>query len=186
MQKREVAYKICIFGDKRVGKTTLAHRYLTRLFNKNIVNTLGAEIHIKFLEIENTRVVLQAWDFGGEDGFRFLLPAYARGSFGGIFMFDITVNNSLKNVDKWLSVFRGGLKTAEKQIPIIMVGGKLDLEDNRVFSKEEAKRLLKSYNMSNYIECSSVTGENVELIFETLVHNIMNRLKKLKLLIPSF
>ncbi len=177
MKNPEVAYKICIFGDKKVGKTTLAHRYLTNLFNKYIVTTLGAEIHIKFLEIENIRVVLQVWDFGGEDSFRFLLPAYARGSFGGIFMFDITNNNSLKSVDKWLSVFRGGLNIAEKDLPIIMVGGKLDLEENRVCSKEEAKTLLKSYNMSNYIECSSKTGENVELIFETLVRNIMNRLK---------
>ncbi len=173
MQKREVAYKICIFGDKKVGKTTLAHRYLTKLFNKDIITTLGAEIHIKFLELENIRVVLQVWDFGGEDSFRFLLPAYARGSFGGIFMFDITRNNSLKSVGKWLSVFREGLDEIEKQIPITMVGGKLDLEDNRACSKEEAKTLLKSHKMTNYIECSSITGENVELIFETLVRNII-------------
>ena len=67
--KEEMAYKICIFGESCVGKSTLARRFLTGFFEEDIKLTMGAEIFIKFLDIENIRVVLQIWDFGGEDIF---------------------------------------------------------------------------------------------------------------------
>ncbi|KKM73246.1 hypothetical protein LCGC14_1412460 [marine sediment metagenome] len=33
---KELAYKICIFGESCVGKTTLARRYLTGYFEEDI------------------------------------------------------------------------------------------------------------------------------------------------------
>ncbi|GAH71692.1 unnamed protein product, partial [marine sediment metagenome] len=48
--KEEKAYKICIFGDAGVGKTTLTQRYLTSIFHLNIKNTMGAQLFVKFVE----------------------------------------------------------------------------------------------------------------------------------------
>jgi len=179
MMKSELTYKICIFGNKKVGKTTLTTRYLTSQFDESIRSTLGAAIHIKFLELEKKRIVLQIWDFGGEDSFRFLLPAYSRGSFGGIFMCDITNKESLEKIPEWISVFKEGLEDDEKSNPILMVGGKLDLKEKRQISRKDAEKYLKTYGVFDYIECSSKTGENVELIFKTLVQKIMKPISKI-------
>jgi len=36
MTDREGAFKLCIFGDGGVGKTTLIDRYLTKVFNESL------------------------------------------------------------------------------------------------------------------------------------------------------
>jgi len=122
---------------------------------------------------------LQLWDFGGEDRFRFLLPKYVSGSSGGIFMYDITRYSTLKNVEDWLEIFREEY-TAKKQpgetLPIIMVGGKKDLEDKRSIPRTEAKRFVRTQNLFAYDECSAKTGENVELIFEELSRDLLRRI----------
>ena len=165
----KLTYKICIFGDKGVGKTTLVDHYLTNEFHEKIQATLGASIHIKDLEIENGKITLHVWDFGGHKRFQFLISSYARGSAGGIFMFDITNHESLIALNEWLPEFG---KTV-RYVPLLMVGGKLDLEQQRVCKKDEVLDIMKSYNFHNYIECSSKTGENVELVFRVLLTKIL-------------
>ena len=72
MQKAEFTYKLCIFGEKGVGKTCLVLRYLTGLFGTDTKSTLGAAIYVKYLTIENRKIIIQIWDFGGEQQFHFL------------------------------------------------------------------------------------------------------------------
>jgi small GTP-binding protein len=166
-------FKICIFGDGGTGKTSLIQRFVTGRFNQRTQMTIGVDIVTKQLQIENWNVIIQIWDFGGEDRFRFFLPAYARGSFGGIFMYDITRYNTLMNFDEWLTVFKKGASYDLKPIPILMVGGKLDLESDRNVFFEQAQNFALSRNMYNVIECSSKTGQNVEFIFYEITRKIM-------------
>ncbi|MFX1570389.1 MAG: Rab family GTPase [Promethearchaeota archaeon] len=166
---QEFAYKICIFGDKGVGKTTLVHRYLTDEFHENMQATLGASIHIKDIELENGKVTLHIWDFGGQKRFKFLISSYARGSVGAIFMFDLTNDESLIALNDWLPEYG---KTV-RSIPLIMVGGKLDLDQQRVCKKDDVSEIMTRYNFYKYIECSSKTGENVESVFRILVLKIL-------------
>ncbi|MFW9972484.1 MAG: Rab family GTPase [Candidatus Odinarchaeota archaeon] len=165
----ELTYKISIFGDKGVGKTTLVDHYITNEFHENVQATLGASVHVKYLELENGRITLQVWDFGGHKRFQFLISSYARGSAGGIFMFDLTNYESLTALNDWLPEFG---KTV-RYVPLIMVGGKLDLAQQRVCKNDEVLDIMKSYNFYKYIECSSKTGENVDLVFKVLLSKIL-------------
>jgi small GTP-binding protein len=158
-------FKVCIFGDGGVGKTTLINRYLTGVFESNSDITIGVDFHIKKLDIQEKRVSLQIWDFAGEDRFRFLLPSYVLGASGGVFMYDITRYSSLKNFQDWLDIFKQGYKGPSNQIPIIMVGSKLDLEYKRAVPRSEAYNLAKDNNLFGYIECSSKDGQNVQEVF---------------------
>jgi len=133
------------------------------------------KIFIKYITIKDKRVVLQIWDFGGEERFRFLLPTYASGSSGGIFMFDMTRPSSLNSIEGWLDVFKSGLDESRKDIPILLVGSKLDLTNEAKLSQDDVLKQTYSYKLFDYIECSSKTGENVESIFDTLVREIMKR-----------
>ena len=162
-------FKVVIFGDGGVGKTTLIDRYLSGTFDENKRLTIGVEFHIKRLEIDNFRVTLQLWDFAGEDRFRMLLPNYVRGSSGGIFMYDITRYSSLKNMDPWLEC----IKTRGRDISLIMVGSKLDLNEDRSVPTEVAKEIATQNGFFEYAECSSKTGQFVEEIFELLTRSIL-------------
>jgi small GTP-binding protein len=165
----ELTYKICIFGDAGVGKTTLVNRYLTNEFHEKIQATLGASIHVKIVELENGKITLQVWDFGGHRRFRFMISSYAKGSSGGIFMFDLTNHESLISLKEWLPEFGRSVRS----VPLIMVGSKLDLEQERVWEKDDVLERMKSYNFHSYIECSSKTGVNVEEVFKVLLTKIL-------------
>jgi small GTP-binding protein len=146
---------------------------MTNKFNSDIKSTLGAGIYVKFMETYDKKISLQIWDFGGEERFKFLLTSYAKVAFGGIFMYDITNLDSLINNYDWIVEFRKALINREEQVPILMVGAKLDLEENRQCYKNEVEKLSKKFNFFDHIECSSKTGKNVEELFEILVNKIL-------------
>jgi small GTP-binding protein len=174
---QDALFKVCIFGDGGVGKTSLVKRYLTGLFIGDSSMTLGVDFHMKKFEFHAKRVSLQIWDFAGEDRFRFLLPGYVKGASGGIFMFDITRRSSLRNFSDWLKIFKEGTDDATFDVPIVMIGGKLDLHDRRSVFSKDAVDLAKKYDLLDYIECSAKTGENVELIFYKLALELTKRAK---------
>ncbi len=135
--------------------------------------TIGLDFYLKNLNLNEKKISLQIWDFAGESRFRFLLPGYVMGASGGIFMYDITRYASLKNLDEWLDVISQGLKEDYRKIPILMVGGKSDLELKRTVSKKEAIDMAKSRHLLGYTECSSKSGLNVESVFSSLAQTLM-------------
>ncbi len=169
----DATFKIIIFGDAGCGKTTLTQRFLTNLFVSDSKMTIGVDFEVKSLEVDKQKVKLQIWDFGGEERFRFLLPTYVRGARGGLFLFDITNYSSIAHIDDWLSVIRKEIR-AEDVFPIIVVGGKADLAENREVSAEEGIKIAKSRNVDGFIETSSKSGENVEKTFEALTRLMLN------------
>jgi len=168
-------FKVCIFGDGGVGKTCLVNRYLTGIFKDDSDMTIGVDFFLKKLKIANKSISLQIWDFAGEERFRFILPSYLIGADGGIFMYDITRYSSLKNIDNWFEVLIEGSMSKKREFPIIMVGGKLDLDKKRAVSSNEAYSVSKKHDLEGFIECSSKNGQNIDEIFVIIARLMMER-----------
>lgn len=175
--KYTASFKVCIFGDAGVGKTSLTYRYINNRFDHDTKLTLGVDIMAKDIEINEYRIKLQIWDFGGEERFRIFLPVYARGSSGGIFMFDTTRKTSLDMMGDWIAIFKKDLTKEEREIPILAVGGKKDLANERAVDLENAKDLVSSFKVYDVIECSAKTGENVNLIFQSITDRMLENSK---------
>jgi len=170
----DATFKICIFGDGGVGKTTLTERFLTGLFKDDTRLTIGTNFYQKNLLIEQKQIMLQIWDFGGEKQFRKLISKYIIGASGVILMYDITRFSSLKNIREWMELIEEGLER-DRNISIVIVGGKKDLEAYRVVNPDIVDKLIEQYNFFNHFECSAKSGENVEEIFTTLTNHIAKR-----------
>ena len=170
----DATFKIIIFGDAGCGKTTLTQRFLTNLFVSDQTMTIGVDFEVKSLSVDEQKVKLQIWDFGGEERFRFLLPTYVRGARGGLFLYDITNYSSIAHIDDWLSVIKKEIR-AEDLFPIIVVGGKVDLVENREVSSADGIKIARSRNVNGFIETSSKTGENVEKTFEALTKLMLEK-----------
>ena len=168
-------FKICIFGDSGVGKTTLINRYLTGVFEPDYNITIGVELYVKKLQIDGIDVTLQIWDFAGEKDYRFLFPSYVKDALGGIFMYDVTNYDSFKNLYEWLLILDEASIDYVDNMFLIMVGGKNDLEESRVILSEDAKKIADKFKFKDFIECSSRTGKNIEKVFEKIAELLVEK-----------
>ena len=76
MEKTEKnKFKLCIFGDGGVGKTSLTHRYLDRVFKEDLKMTIGTDLSVKDLKVDDHKVRLHIWDFAGEERYKILFPS---------------------------------------------------------------------------------------------------------------
>lgn len=175
--RSKLQFKLPIFGDVGVGKTTLTHRYLHGLFKQSYHGTIGVDFFLKKLELNGKNISLQIWDFAGEEKFRFLLPGIINGANGTIFMFDITRYVTFENLSNWLSVFKTANENHNQTVPALLVGSKTDLEGIRTVPSKEAKSFAQDNKLSGYIECSSKNGENVEELFRKITKIMIENMK---------
>jgi len=82
---------------------------------------------------------------------------------------------SLKSIDELIPLFKSASNFGKNGFPILLVGGKSDLNNKRTVSYNDAIKYLKSYNLYEFIECSALTGQNVEKIFNNLTLAIMKK-----------
>ncbi|UCD01792.1 MAG: GTP-binding protein [Promethearchaeota archaeon] len=168
----DAIFKVVILGDVGCGKTTLRKRFMTNKFVSNSQHTIGVDFETKLLEIDGKVVKLFIWDFAGQERFRFIFPQYLHGAMGGILMYEITNHASFSHINDWLSVID---KTKER-FPIILLGGKSDLDNFREINWREGQRVAKLMDLNAFSECSSKTGENVKESFEKLTRIMLNRM----------
>lgn len=88
-------------------------------------------------------------------------------------MYDVTRPTSLCDIEEWLKVFKPFPNEPNRKVPIIMVGGKSDLEDRRVIMRDEGFLMAKRFKFFKFFECSSITGQNVEEIFQSVTEYIL-------------
>jgi len=169
----DLIFKICLFGEKNVGKTSLIQKSIQEEVSKEIKPPACLDIAIKRLKINSFKIALQIWIFNCDTQFKSIFPVFLKGTLGGIFMYDITNYSSINNVEDWIKIFKEGLSGEGKKIPLLMVGGKLDLNKKRVLSRKYAKKILRKYNFLKYFECSSKTGQNIEKIFKFLTRSML-------------
>ena len=155
---------VLLFGDPSTGKEEFVNRYISKFFLEDNIPTVGVDFYSKIQDFRGKKVQLQIWSFGSQERFRFLLYQYCKCADGTIIMYDITNRLSLKNLPERIQIIR----EHAGDIPILLVGNKLDLEKSRKVSKEKAIFTTKKYNLSGCVEISSKTRQNVEKTFELL------------------
>jgi small GTP-binding protein len=171
-RNRSILLKIITCGEGGVGKTTLLFRYIEGRFLADTLMTIGVQFHLKELNIENKRVLLQVWDFGGQDHFRPLLSSYAKGAKGALLLFDLTRPSSLSKIEEWVNICR----EENPNNPILFVGTKLDLEEQITIDDAMALQIKEEFGFFDYIKVSSKTGENVQLVFDSLAKELVKEL----------
>ena len=167
----ELLYKIIIIGDAAVGKSNILTRYIKNEFCQNTKSTVGVELGIKFIKIKGISTKIQIWDTAGQERYRAITSSYYKGSHGCFIVYDITNQSSFDNVEKWYEHVQ---KEAGKDISIILVGNKSDLENERKVSKEKGEDLAKNLNCP-FFETSAFSGINISQIFQELGNNIFER-----------
>lgn len=106
--------------------------------------------------------------------YRAVTSAYYRGAVGAMLVYDITKRQSFDHIPRWLEELRSH---ADKNIVIMLVGNKMDLEDQRVVPTEDAKEFAEKEGLF-FLETSAMEATNIEDAFSTVlteIFNIVNR-----------
>ena len=164
-------FKVVLVGDAEVGKTSLTTRFAYGTFTDGYISTLGVDFIVKSLPLNNYIVKLQAWDTAGQERYAGVRPIYYRGAKGALLVFDITMRQSFVNADKWYDQIR---KFSGNDVPIILVGNKIDLVDSRVISTDEVQAYAAQKGMP-YFETSAKTDYAVNEVFQKLAEVILSK-----------
>ncbi|CAN6305358.1 unnamed protein product, partial [Urochloa humidicola] len=166
--KVDYVFKVVLIGDSAVGKSQILARFARNEFSLDSKATIGVEFQTRTLVIEHKSVKAQIWDTAGQERYRAVTSAYYRGALGALLVYDITKRQSFDHIPRWLEELRGH---ADKNIVIMLVGNKSDLEEERAVSTEDAKEFAEKENLF-FLETSALQATNVENAFQTVLTEI--------------
>ena len=142
--------------------------------NKKYVPGKKSTTGLFFID-EEIKIVIH--DTAGQERFKSLAANYIKKAKGILLVYDITDKRSFESLGNWMNDIEEE-EVADK-VPIILVGNKSDLEEERVISKQEGEKVAKQYNLKFY-ETSCKNGDNVENCFLDLARQIVDRMKEKK------
>lgn len=136
-------------GDENVGKTTLISKYT----NNKYENKTSIELFSKEIQINNLDIKLLIWDIKGHCSFEKLVYNYIKDSNAYIILFDLTNLRSFYNINNWLHKIKNNNNLFNDYYPILLLGCKKDLTENRKVTYDEAKKFAV-FNKLLYAEIS--------------------------------
>ena len=160
----EQKFKIVILGDTCVGKSCILMRFVKNSMLHNHLSTIGIDSSTKTITTERGKATLQIWDTAGQDRFRSLSQSYIRNGDAIILVYDITSDDTFQHVTTWMDAIHN---MAKQDVPIILVGNKTDMENERRITTEEGQKLAEKYKLL-FKEVSAMTGDGVADAFTML------------------
>ncbi len=168
MSEPDFVYKIVFLGESGVGKTSLVQRFVYDSLSPEMAQTIGAVLHVKTIELEDTNYKLIIWDLGGQESFRQLRQQFCTNASGAFFVFDRGRPETLGTIDTWLQ----SLYASAGNVPTAVIENKIDLDpvfDQKAVQAEIDKRSLK------LMQTSATESLNVDKTFQDLVRTIRAR-----------
>ena len=171
-------FKFVIIGNHEVGKTSLIRQFVERKFSHDYRATIGLNIFAHNFDFQGNEINVQLWDIGAQQYFKRFRKIYYNGAEAAFIVFDITNRESFEEIKDWYEEINQLID--EKNIPIVIVGNKVDLSKQRVVSTAEGEELAKSLSETgiSYIETSALSGENVINAFELIAYHYIIKTKK--------
>ncbi|KAL6948564.1 Rho GTPase [Hanseniaspora vineae] len=166
--------KLVIIGDGSCGKTSLLHVFTLGKFPNEYQPTVF-ENYVTDCRVDGIDIQLSLWDTAGQEEYERLRPlSYSKAD---VILIGFAVNDeeSLMNTRiKWIQEV---LRYCPG-VPIILVGLKKDLEENRgtpalahdgFIKRKDAEIIANEIGAKKFMMCSALTGEGVDDVFEAAV-----------------
>jgi small GTP-binding protein len=189
-------FKFIVLGDHEVGKTSIIRRFVENSFLDKYRATIGLNILSHDFEAFGNKISIMLWDIGAQKFFKRYRKTYYNGAQAAFIVFDMTNRESFNNLTFWYNELMEFIEY--KDLPIIIVGNKTDLDEQRVVTQEEGIQLatdlsklsglaesttLSDYSdlsdlsasqtKISYIETSAKTGTRIQDAFSLISYNFI-------------
>jgi small GTP-binding protein len=165
----DLLLKLVLIGDSGVGKSNLLGQFVRHQFNSESKTTIGVEFATKMLEIDGKSIKAQIWDTAGQERYRAITSSYYKGAIGAMLLYDVTSSLTFQSVPKWLRELQ---EHAEAGAIVMLIGNKIDCEDERSVATEEGANYALEGRLL-FIETSAKDATNVAEAFDQLIREIV-------------
>lgn len=160
-------FKLIILGSQAVGKTTLINCFLGKSSANGYRPTLGVSLSSKEFYIQGFKdeiITLQIYDLAGQEYFKRVRRNYYTGANCAFVIYDITKRETFEEaINFWVKDVREALG----DIPLVLIGNKIDLDEKRAITREEAMKRAEEVR-SFFIETSALNNINVQDTFKII------------------
>ncbi len=167
VKSRRVA-KVLVVGDSGVGKTSIIKRYSSRVWSPGYRSTIGADcLNLTFHYTDDTDLVIQLWDVGGQERFKTLTRQFYRHALAAIVVYDVSNLESLNDTHEWKREIEESLK---RPSPALLVGNKADLLQNgSCATVSETMRFCEAHDFCSALQVSARDGTNIDRCMDEVV-----------------
>lgn len=158
-------------GNGGVGKTTFLDKLITNNFKENMDLTIGVDIYLYELKLGEIPYVLQFWDLGGQERFRFIQGTFMKGAKAVLLFYDLSRPETLMNIEEWIQLCR----IFNKNLPILLVGSKLDRYDSKL-DNVDMEAILFNYQLIDHVKISSKQKVGFEKLLEVIYNQIIKNI----------
>jgi len=162
-------YKIVVLGSGGVGKSALTVQFVQGIFVEKYDPTIE-DSYRKQVEVDGQQCMLEILDTAGTEQFTAMRDLYMKNGQGFVLVYSITAQSTFNDL---LDLREQILRVKDTDdVPMILVGNKCDLEDERVVGKDQGPNLARTFNNCAFLESSAKAKINVNEIFYDLVRQI--------------
>ena len=165
--------QLLIIGDSTVGKTSILSRFANGTFDSNYLATVGLDNFTKDEVIDGKTIRIKIWDTAGQERYKSLTKSFFRNAEGVILVYDVTNLETYENLKFWLQSIKNNMTPDMGEIPIIIIGNKIDCVAEREVNVQEAENFWKEQSIP-YFETSAKTGENIDATIKFLVKKVVD------------
>ncbi|KAI0648838.1 ras-domain-containing protein [Trametes meyenii] len=169
---RAQRYSAVVLGAGGVGKSALVMRYGKNTFVDQYDPTIEEEYEVT-VEFEGKRSYLDIVDTAGVEQFTGINESYIERGVGFVLVFSLTQEATLKDVDHIREQIHR-IKGGEQDIPMVVVGTKMDLTGEREVSSAMIQDLAVRWGLPFY-ETSAKKGWHVNEVFNDLLSRMRKR-----------
>ncbi|PAV22676.1 GTP-binding RAB5 [Pyrrhoderma noxium] len=138
IMSKQYQFKLVLLGESAVGKSSLVLRFVKDQFDDYRESTIGAAFLTQTVPLEDgSTVKFEIWDTAGQERYKSLAPMYYRNANCAVVVYDITQRASLEKARTWIRELQ---RQADPSIVITLCGNKLDLDERRQVTQEEAQK----------------------------------------------
>lgn len=165
--------KCVVFGSGSVGKSSIVLRFVTDTFTDEYLPTIE-DCYRKTIQINGQTSHLDILDTAGQEEFSSSRDEWVRDGKAFILVYSVTSEQSMKDINSYREHIL--LVNEGKQVPpMVLVGNKIDLANDRQVSTSEGQALAAKYGGIPFLETSAMDGTNCEAVFHQVVRLVRER-----------
>lgn len=163
--------KLIVCGVGGVGKSAITNRFVVGRWVAKYDPTIE-ESYQTIVDIDGKAYGVEILDTAGQDAYAPLRETFMHTGDGFMLVYSITDDQTLEELrairEQILRVHR------DRKVPMILVGNKVDLADERAVSKEEGSQLANEFG-SDFVEVTAKEDYKVKDAFHDLIRTILNK-----------